>query len=59
VTLRAEGLEVDRNSQRRSFSADCVEWPCAVSGCLALAATFFYRSGDYGRIVLVLLEQRA
>jgi hypothetical protein len=30
-----------------SFSAGCLEWPRAVSGCLAPAATFFHRPGDW------------
>jgi hypothetical protein len=30
-----------------SFSAGCLEWPRAVSGCLASAATFFHRPGDW------------
>jgi hypothetical protein len=29
-----------------SFSAGCLEWPGAVSGCLAPAATFSHRPGD-------------
>lgn len=30
-----------------SFDAGCLEWPRAVSGCLAPAATFFHRPGDW------------
>ena len=30
-----------------SFSAGCLEWPRAVSGCLAPAATFFHRPSDW------------
>jgi len=30
-----------------SFSAGCLEWPRAVSGCLAPAATFFHRPGEW------------
>jgi hypothetical protein len=30
-----------------SFSAGCLEWPRAVSGCLAPAATFFHPPGDW------------
>jgi hypothetical protein len=30
-----------------SFSAGCLEWPRAVSGCLAPTATFFHRPGDW------------
>jgi hypothetical protein len=29
------------------FSAGCLERPRAVSGCLAPAATFFHRPGDW------------
>ncbi len=30
-----------------SFGAGCLEWPRAVSGCLAPAATFFHRPGEW------------
>ncbi len=41
-------LKSHRNGQRWSLSAGCLELPRAVSGCLAPAATFFHRPGDYG-----------
>lgn len=45
--IRCSGPEDALQWSARSFSAGCLEWPRAVSGCLAPAATFFHRPGDW------------